>query len=83
MESDLPNVSNLDLHLVQVPPFFFPLTPTKTQTPTIEEWQELWKAWDLVTLQMIPKGLLHEKPIHLRHPCIFYLGEEPRDGISC
>jgi hypothetical protein len=28
----------------------------------------------MVTLEMIPEDLLQEKPIHLRHPCIFYIG---------
>ena len=42
--------------------------------PTLGEWNELWKAWDLITLEMIPEDLLLEKPILLRHPCIFYIG---------
>jgi L-histidine Nalpha-methyltransferase / hercynylcysteine S-oxide synthase len=41
----------------------------------MEEWEQLWKAWDMVTLQMIPEDLLQEKPILLRHPCIFYIGK--------
>jgi hypothetical protein len=64
----------LDVHLVSVPQFFFPLTPIETQVPSLKEWDQLWKAWDMVTLQMIPEDLLQEKPIHLRHPCIFYIG---------
>lgn len=35
--------------------------------PTVDEWANLWQAWDLVTLQMIPKEMLHQKPIDLRH----------------
>ena len=35
--------------------------------PTVEEWTNLWRAWDLVTLQMIPKEMLLQKPIDLRH----------------
>jgi len=45
-----------------------------TQVPTLKEYEELWKVWDMVTLEMIPEDLLQEKPILLRHPCIFYLG---------
>ncbi|KAF8585097.1 hypothetical protein K439DRAFT_1410265 [Ramaria rubella] len=45
--------------------------------PTVEEWKELWKAWDLITLGMIPRSMLHEKPIDLRHKCLFYLGHIP------
>ena len=64
-----------DVHVVQVPPFYFPLTKVETQIPSLAEWGELWKAWDMVTLKMIPEALLQEKPIHLRHPCIFYIGK--------
>ncbi|KAJ7072579.1 C-type lectin protein [Mycena amicta] len=35
--------------------------------PTVDEWKTLWRAWDLVTLQMIPQKMLHQKPIDLRH----------------
>lgn len=38
--------------------------------PTRREWQTLWKAWDTVTLGMIPKHKLHSKPIDLRHICL-------------
>lgn len=44
------------------------------QVPSLGEYEELWKAWDMVTLEMIPEDLLQERPILLRHPCIFYLG---------
>lgn len=45
--------------------------------PTWREWQEMWKLWDHVTLSMIPKEMLHQKPIDLRHICLFYLGHIP------
>ncbi|KIJ38753.1 hypothetical protein M422DRAFT_69010 [Sphaerobolus stellatus SS14] len=45
--------------------------------PTIKDWQELWKSWDTITLGMIPQAMLHEKPIDLRHKCLFYLGHIP------
>ena len=45
--------------------------------PTLAEWREIWKAWDLITLGMIPPSMLHEKPIDLRHRCLFYLGHVP------
>lgn len=67
--------NTVDIHVVQASPFFFHLAPTKTLVPSLNEWRELWKAWDMVTLQMIPEDLLLEKPIHLRHPCIFYIGQ--------
>lgn len=37
----------------------------------------LWKAWDFITLRMLPQNLLHAKPIDLRNDCIFYLGHIP------
>lgn len=45
--------------------------------PTLAEWHGLWAAWDLVTLGMIPTGMLHDKPIDLRHKCLFYIGHIP------
>lgn len=45
--------------------------------PTIKEWHEMWKAWDAITLGMIPPSMLHQKPIDLRHKCLFYLGHIP------
>ncbi|KAH8923624.1 hypothetical protein BT69DRAFT_1333714 [Atractiella rhizophila] len=41
--------------------------------PSMEEWRGLWKLWDEVTLNIIPKEMLHEKPIDLRHINLFYL----------
>lgn len=46
-------------------------------TPSLAEYRELWKLWDEITLGMIAPGMLHEKPIHLRHICLFYLGHIP------
>ncbi|KAJ8591598.1 hypothetical protein M405DRAFT_814114 [Rhizopogon salebrosus TDB-379] len=45
--------------------------------PTTQEWKDLWAAWDLVTLGMIPSDMLHQKPIDLRHKCLFYIGHIP------
>jgi formylglycine-generating enzyme required for sulfatase activity len=45
--------------------------------PSLAEWQNLWAAWDLVTLRMIPPVMLHQKPIDLRHKCLFYIGHIP------
>ncbi|KIM72320.1 hypothetical protein PILCRDRAFT_99370 [Piloderma croceum F 1598] len=45
--------------------------------PTLFEWRDLWAAWDLVTLEMIPPIMLHQKPIDLRHKCLFYIGHIP------
>ncbi|EIW80138.1 hypothetical protein CONPUDRAFT_57841 [Coniophora puteana RWD-64-598 SS2] len=45
--------------------------------PSTAEWHDLWAAWDLVTLSMIPPSMLHQKPIDLRHKCLFYIGHIP------
>jgi hypothetical protein len=45
--------------------------------PTLAEWDTLWASWDAVTLRMIPEGMLHQKPIDLRHKCLFYIGHIP------
>lgn len=37
----------------------------------------MWTLWDFVTLRMIPPFMLLEKPIDLRHICLFYLGHIP------
>ncbi|CAG8451069.1 12395_t:CDS:2 [Ambispora gerdemannii] len=65
-----------DLHLVQKPPFHFQ-RHHQTSVPSLEEWHELWKAWDTVTMTMISSDMHFEKPIDLRHPFIFYIGHIP------
>lgn len=45
--------------------------------PTLEEFRQLWRVWDLVTQHMIPDEELHSKPINLRNCCLFYLGHIP------
>jgi len=45
--------------------------------PTLDEWNNMWALWDTVTLGMIPPTMLHQKPIDLRHKCLFYLGHIP------
>ncbi|SPO19840.1 related to TAD2 - tRNA-specific adenosine deaminase 2 [Ustilago trichophora] len=45
--------------------------------PSLRDWKTVWDAWNCVTLTMIPRDKLHEKPIDLRHICLFYLGHIP------
>ncbi|KAJ2342871.1 hypothetical protein GGH92_005187 [Coemansia sp. RSA 2673] len=45
--------------------------------PTLPEWQHLWSSWDTLVLHIIPRRCLHDRPIDLRHPFIFYLGHVP------
>ncbi|KAF4567498.1 hypothetical protein EYR40_006503 [Pleurotus pulmonarius] len=51
--------------------------PPKANIPNLEEWKKIWAAWDLVTLGMTPSSMLHQKPIDLRHKCLFYIGHIP------
>ena len=73
--------SEMVLHIVERPSFSFTALSSKPGprfgVPTIEEFREMWKAWDVVTLGMVPHHLLHVKPIDLRHKCLFYLGHIP------
>ncbi|KAI8825009.1 histidine-specific methyltransferase [Fimicolochytrium jonesii] len=67
-----------DLHLFQKPPFFFKKSnETLTILPSMEEWGQMWKAWDHITTTMIPASERLTRPIALRHPFIFYLGHIP------
>ena len=45
--------------------------------PSMKEWESMWKAWDMVTTQMIPADALIEQPIPLRNPLKFYVGHIP------
>ncbi|KAF5360695.1 hypothetical protein D9756_004998 [Leucocoprinus leucothites] len=45
--------------------------------PARQDWDIMWTLWDFVTLRMIPSSMLLEKPIDLRHICLFYLGHIP------
>ncbi|KAG0283315.1 hypothetical protein BGZ96_012324 [Linnemannia gamsii] len=67
-----------DLHLIQKTPFYFKTSTVDKPLPSLDEWTELWKSWDLVTMSMIQHPtMLLEKPIALRHPFLFYLGHIP------
>ncbi|KAG8859914.1 hypothetical protein FRB91_005784 [Serendipita sp. 411] len=62
---------------IQMEPFSIRAKPQFSTIPTLEEWEEMWKLWDTVTLGMIPPGMMMQKPIDLRHKCLFYLGHIP------
>ncbi|KAI5459770.1 C-type lectin protein [Mariannaea sp. PMI_226] len=68
------------LHMLKKASIPFTLTPSlyaAEPLPSIRDWKDLWKAWDTVTLDMLPNEELKEKPIKLRNACIFYLGHIP------
>lgn len=48
-----------------------------TPVPTLKEWDDLDALWDTITTKMIPREMLHVKPIYLRHKCLFYIGHIP------
>jgi hypothetical protein len=70
-----------DLHLLHpIEKMEFHTNPAvyaATTVPSVDDWLNLWKVWDVVTRQMIPEADLLEKPIKLRNACIFYLGHIP------
>ena len=62
------------------PKMAFSLAPSvyaRTALPSLEDWEGLWAAWDVVTREMLPPEEILEKPIKLRNACIFYLGHIP------
>ncbi|KAF7364840.1 DUF323 domain-containing protein [Mycena venus] len=54
-----------------------PIRPRPLACPPPQDWQNLWAAWDCITRRMIPPSMLMQKPIDLRHICLFYLGHIP------
>lgn len=69
-----------DLHVLDVPTFSFPLDPKSYASeplPSLQEFQQLWAAWDTVTRRMISEEDLLSKPINLRNCCLFYMGHIP------
>ncbi|KJA21238.1 hypothetical protein HYPSUDRAFT_203205 [Hypholoma sublateritium FD-334 SS-4] len=83
--------SQYSLWLLERPPFLFPLLSSPSQNdpsvrttsktpfgvPSRVEWYDLWASWDFITRNMIPHSMLFQKPIDLRHICLFYLGHIP------
>ncbi|KAF8895621.1 hypothetical protein BD779DRAFT_1466996 [Infundibulicybe gibba] len=75
--------SKYSLWLLERPPFLFPLLPSPQadkspfSAPSIRDWESLWATWDCISRNMIPPSMLFQKPIDLRHICLFYLGHIP------
>ncbi|KAM4058983.1 histidine-specific methyltransferase, SAM-dependent domain-containing protein [Hirsutella rhossiliensis] len=68
------------LHILQRATLPFYRNPSLYATaplPSIKDWEAAWEAWDAVTRDMLPRQSVDEKPIKLRHACIFYLGHIP------
>ena len=64
-------------HLTPVQKLLHADNPYPFGIPSLSDWRIMWKAWDTITLKMIPSTLLFKKPIDLRHICLFYLGHIP------
>lgn len=81
------SASRYSLWLLERPPFLFAPLSSLTASgaekrspfsmPTLDEWQTMWAAWDFITQRMIPPSMLFQKPIDLRHICLFYMGHIP------
>ncbi|KAJ7464785.1 hypothetical protein B0H11DRAFT_2051390 [Mycena galericulata] len=54
-----------------------PYSSSPFGVPSPQDWENLWGAWDCITRRMIPPSMLMQKPIDLRHICLFYLGHIP------
>jgi L-histidine Nalpha-methyltransferase / hercynylcysteine S-oxide synthase len=80
------SATGYSLWLLERPVFTFPLlqgssapalSSTPFSIPLLEDFQKMWTAWDLITRKMIPDSMLFQKPIDLRHICLFYCGHIP------
>ena len=71
------------LWLLERPAFTFPPVKAPTPTsiahgvPTLSDFQTMWKAWDTITLDMIPESMLFTKLIGFHHICLLHLGHNP------
>ena len=68
------------IHIISVPKFSYLLDPNDYAShtvPTLQEFEQLWLAWDTVTRSMIAPEEILSKPIKLRNCCLFYLGHIP------
>ncbi|KAJ7439228.1 DUF323 domain-containing protein [Mycena latifolia] len=54
-----------------------PYSSSPFGVPSPQDWENLWTAWDCISRRMIPPSMLMQKPIDLRHICLFYLGHIP------
>lgn len=70
----------LDVHLFSPAALNFPMRPNEYamySVPSINDFEHLWTAWDIVTKAMVPREALLSQPIKLRNTLIFYLGHIP------
>jgi len=70
----------VELHILRPSPVKFETSPelyAASTVPSMDDWQQLWSAWDTATRSMVPRDELMNKPIKLRNNLIFYLGHIP------
>ena len=71
------------LWLLERPLFVFPpliqstTSPSPFGLPSLSEWHAAWACWDFINQRMVPPSMLFQKPIDLRHICLFYQGHIP------
>jgi hypothetical protein len=80
-QNDADNHGNMALLKAVDPSFYHTDGKNPFGIPAPHDWRTLWAAWDLVTLGMIPQEMLLQKPIDLRHKCLFYIGHIPTSVI--
>ncbi|WEW57397.1 hypothetical protein PRK78_002864 [Emydomyces testavorans] len=74
------STGDYNIHLLSSSPYIVPTQPAEyaaAVTPSLKEYEALWKLWDLVTTGMLPQNELSSKPIKLRNAFVFYLGHIP------
>ena len=66
--------------MVSIPSLACPSKASEYATqpvPSLDEFEQLWLAWDVTSKYMIPAKEQLSKPINLRNCCLFYLGHIP------
>ncbi|KAJ5690496.1 hypothetical protein N7462_004888 [Penicillium macrosclerotiorum] len=74
------STNDYHVHLLSTAALHIPTQPSQYAAhpvPSLNDFQSLWTAWDIVTKTMIPREELLSKPIKLRNALIFYLGHIP------
>ena len=70
----------IDIYILSPASLDFPKQPSEYAAhaiPSLNDFQALWNAWDIVSKAMVPRQELLSKPINLRNALVFYLGHIP------
>ncbi|KAI9183133.1 hypothetical protein H9P43_004050 [Blastocladiella emersonii ATCC 22665] len=52
-------------------------SPAPSSIPSLAAWDEVWRAFDFVTLRILRRAALAVRAIDVRHPFVFYVGHLP------